>query len=175
MRRHTIRYAVVAALAAMTLAACSSSSKSGSSTTTTPSSTGAASTTTAAPTPTSGGTPTSSGTTTAKPTVATASTTLGTVLVDSKGMPLYTSSGDTTPGVSSCTGGCATIWPPASVTGTPTYASSLTASKFSVITRSDGSKQLAFNGKPLYTFASDSAGGAPTGQGVGGFSVAMAG
>jgi predicted lipoprotein with Yx(FWY)xxD motif len=89
-------------------------------------------------------------------------------------MTLYTSSGDKTPGASSCTGGCATIWPPLAVTGTPTYAAGLTASKFTTITRSDGTKQLAYNGKPLYTFASDSAPGETTGQGVGGFAVATA-
>jgi predicted lipoprotein with Yx(FWY)xxD motif len=60
------------------------------------------------------------------------------------------------------------------VTGPSTYAAGLTASKFTTITRSHGTKQLAYNGKPLYTFASDSAPGDTTGQGQGGFSVAMA-
>jgi predicted lipoprotein with Yx(FWY)xxD motif len=106
--------------------------------------------------------------------VSTATTKLGKVLVDSAGKTLYTSSGDTTPGSSSCTGGCATIWPPLAVTGTATYAAGLTASKFTTITRSDGTKQVAYNGKPLYTFASDSAPGDTTGQGVGGFVVATA-
>ena len=94
------------------------------------------------------------------------------VLVDDKGKTLYTSSGDTTPGTSSCTGACATTWPPLTVTAPPTYAAGVTPSKFTTITRSDGTKQLAYNGKPLYTFASDTAAGDTTGQGVGGFSVA---
>jgi predicted lipoprotein with Yx(FWY)xxD motif len=87
-------------------------------------------------------------------------------------MTLYTSSGDTTPGTSSCTGQCATIWPPLAVTGSPTYAAGLTSSKFTTISRPDGTKQLAYNGKPLYGFQSDSAPGDTSGQGVGGFSVA---
>jgi len=160
MRRFTFRYIAVGALATLALAACGSSSKSGSPTT--------SSTTPAASSPP----PSSSGSTATKPTVATASTKLGTVLVDSNGMTLYTSSGDTTPGTSSCTGSCATIWPPLTVTGTPTYAPGLTASKFTTITRADGTKQLAYNGKPLYGFQSASAPGDTSGQGVGGFSVA---
>ena len=157
------RYVAVVAFAVAALAACSSSSKAGS-TTTTPG--------TASPTPTTvAASPSSSAG--AKPSVATATTKLGTVLVDSNGMTLYTSSGDTKPGTSSCSGSCATIWPPLAATGTPTYGAGLTASKFTVITRSDGSKQIAYNGKPLYTFTSDTAAGDTTGQGVGGFSVAM--
>ena len=162
MQPLNFRYVAVAALAALALAACGSSSKSGSPTTS-PTTTAAASSST---------TPSSSAPTAVKPIVATANTKLGTVLVDSNGMTLYTSSADTTPGASSCTGSCATAWPPLAVTGTPTYAAGLTASKFTTITRADGTKQLAYNGKPLYGFQGDSAPGATTGQGVGGFSVA---
>lgn len=163
MQGPVLRYATVAALTAITLAACSSSSKPSANTTPT---------TTSAPATTAAPTATSAGKTTSKPTVATATTKLGKILVDSKGMTLYISAGDTTPGTSSCVGACATIWPPLAVTGTPTYAAGLTASKFTTITRTDGKKQLAYNGKPLYTFASDTAPGATTGQGVGGFTVA---
>lgn len=42
------------------------------------------------------------------------------------------------------------------------------ASLVSTITRSDGSKQLAINGLPLYLFASDSQAGEAKGQAVGG-------
>jgi predicted lipoprotein with Yx(FWY)xxD motif len=160
MQPSHFRYIAAAALVALTLAACGSSSKSGSPATS-PTTTAAASSS-----------PTTSASTSAKPYVAIASTKLGTVLVDSKGMTLYTYSGDTTPGTSTCTGQCATAWPPLVVTGSPTYADGLTASKFTTISRSDGTKQLAFNGKPLYTFQSDSAPGDTSGQGVGGFSVA---
>jgi len=165
MQGSTFRYAAVAAFAALALAACGSSSKSGSPATSPTTTTPATSASSSAP-------PTSAPAAT-KPTVATASTKLGTVLVDSAGMTLYTSAGDTTPGTSSCSGQCATAWPPLAVTGTPTYAADLTASKFTTITRADGTKQLAYNGKPLYGFQGDSGPGDTTGQGVAGFSVAM--
>ena len=168
MRRSNISFMALAALAALTFAACSSSSKPASSTTTT--SSPAAST--SAPAASTSAAPTTAGTT-AKPTVGTATSSLGKILVDSKGLPLYTYGMDTA-GTSNCTGGCASAWPPVAVTGTPTYAAGLTASKFSTITRSDGSKQLALNGLPLYTFAADTAGAAPTGNGVNNFKVAMA-
>ncbi len=171
MYRSGLRCVVVAALAAIACAACSSSSKS-SSPTTQPA---AAPTTIAtAPTTASASTP-SSGVTDANVTVAIATTKLGKVLVDRNGMTLYTSAGDTSPGTSSCTGQCAAVWPPLAVSGTATYGTGLTASKFTTITRSDGTTQLAYNGKPLYSFASDSAPGDTSGQGVGGFSVATAG
>jgi predicted lipoprotein with Yx(FWY)xxD motif len=166
MYRSSVRYVVVAALAAIAFAACSSSAKSS-----TPATTPAiAPTTIATPAPTP-----SSGVTTASSTVAIATTKLGKVLVASNGMTLYTSSGDTTPGTSACTGQCASVWPPLAVSGSPSYGAGLTASKFTTITRPDGTKQLAYNGKPLYSFMSDSAPGDTTGQGVGGFSVAMVG
>jgi predicted lipoprotein with Yx(FWY)xxD motif len=173
MRRSNLRYALVAALAAFAFAACSSSSKVSS--TTTPTTTGSVtSTTTAYATPTTAGsTTTTSGTSvTTHKTVATVSietTKLGKVLADSKGLTLYVWDSDKAAGKSSCTGTCATIWPPVTATGTPTYGAGVAASMFSVITRADGTKQLAVNGKPLYTFASDKKSKDVTGQGVGGF------
>src|SRR5262245_26042131 len=75
-------------------------------------------------------------------------------------MPLYTYSKDT-PGKSTCTGACATAWPPLLVKqGKP-------INKWTVITRPDGAKQWAFDGKPVYKFAKDSE-GRPTGDGMGG-------
>jgi len=96
------------------------------------------------------------------------SASMGKILTNAAGMTLYTSSKDTT-GTSNCTGGCATAWPPLAFTGsgTPTGTTDL-----SVITRADGTKQVAYKGKPLYTFASDTKPGDTTGEGVGGFSVA---
>ena len=42
----------------------------------------------------------------------------------------------------------------------------------SVITRDDGSKQVAYKGLPLYFWQNDKAPGDVTGNGVGGFTVA---
>ncbi len=121
---------------------------------------------------------TSATTTTSAPaaahaTVAISTTTLGKVLVNSAGMTLYTYTKDK-PGISSCTSQCALVWPPLKVTATPTYASGLSASTFTTITRADGTKQLAVNGKPLYLFSGDTAPGQTTGQGQGDFVVAKA-
>lgn len=169
MRRSNIRFFAIAAIAAFAFAACSSSSKPASPATTTSGTPTSATPTSATPT---SATPTSAGTAAAT-TVGTATTSLGKILVDSKGLPLYTFGMDTA-GTSNCTGSCASIWPPVAVTGAPTYATGLTASKFSTITRTDGKKQLALNGMPLYTFASDSAGAAPTGNNVNSFKVVLA-
>ncbi|ALK95631.1 lipoprotein [Massilia sp. WF1] len=72
------------------------------------------------------------------------------MLVDSKGMTVYTFDKDTAnSGKSACTGGCAENWPAVHAD------SGEMSAPYSTITRDDGSKQLAYNGKPLYTFAKD--------------------
>jgi predicted lipoprotein with Yx(FWY)xxD motif len=72
------------------------------------------------------------------------------MLVDSKGMTVYTFDKDTaSSGKSACTGGCANNWLPVKA------GDAQPAAPYSAITRDDGSKQLAYNGKPLYTFVKD--------------------
>jgi predicted lipoprotein with Yx(FWY)xxD motif len=72
------------------------------------------------------------------------------VLADAKGMTVYTFDKDTAgSGKSACNEACAKMWPPVMVT-----ESSVT-SPYSTVTRDDGTKQLAYKGKPLYTFAKD--------------------
>ena len=94
---------------------------------------------------------------------------LGPVLANSRGLTLYISVNDKLRGKISCTGECAVIWPPLHITTKPTYGAGLKASLFSVITRSDHTKQLAVNGKPLYTFMNDTKAKQTTGEGVNGF------
>jgi predicted lipoprotein with Yx(FWY)xxD motif len=168
-----IRYMALAAIAAMAFAACSSSSKPASSTTTTSSPTSTSTAATSAPTSSAPASSTPTSGAAGATTVRTAASSLGVILVDSQGLPLYTYGGDTA-GTSNCTGSCASVWPPVAVTGTPTFATGLTASKFSTITRTDGTKQLTLNGMPLYTFASDQPGAAPGGNNVNTFKVALA-
>ena len=169
MRSTNMKIATAAVLAAIALAACSSSSKSGSTTTSPPT----AALTTAAPT-TSGSTG-GSGSAGAY-TVALATTSVKgsqqKVLVDSKGRVLYVDENDK-PGKPACTGACLKIWPPLKATGTITVAPGLTLSKYTTVTASDGTKQVAVSGFPLYTFAGKPAGDA-SGQDVGGFYVVMA-
>lgn len=91
---------------------------------------------------------------------------LGKVLTDDKGLTLYTFKNDTTPGKSSCNGGCATNWPPAMATAAPKVDGA--TGEFTLITRDDGAKQVAYKGAPLYTYAADKAAGDTNGDGVGG-------
>jgi predicted lipoprotein with Yx(FWY)xxD motif len=74
------------------------------------------------------------------------------------GKPLYTFARDTTPGKSACNGNCATAWPPLAAA-----ADAKDDGDWTVVTRDDGSKMWAYKGKPLYTFARDTAGQAATG------------
>jgi predicted lipoprotein with Yx(FWY)xxD motif len=102
--------------------------------------------------------------------ISTRSGSAGTYLTDGTGRTVYLSKADS-PGASSCTGGCATVWPPVPATGTPTVSGGAVKADLSVITRPDGSKQVAYNGHALYYFASDSGPGQTSGQGVGGFEL----
>ena len=81
---------------------------------------------------------------------------LGKILVDSKGMTLYYFEKDKKGGTSStCSGACASVWPPATTSGAPKGTNGAQASKLGTIKRSDGSTEVTYNGWPLYTYASD--------------------
>src|SRR6476469_1435900 len=83
------------------------------------------------------------------------------VLVDTAGMTLYTFDKDAAgSGKSACNGPCAALWPPVSA------SSDKLAAPYSVVTRDDGAKQLAYGGKPLYRFANDKAPGERSGDNV---------
>ena len=91
----------------------------------------------------------------------------GGFLVDANGMTLYLFTKDTT-SASTCSGGCATNWPPLTVTGQPVAGTGVDASLLGTTTRADGSIQVTYNGHPLYYYKNDHAAGDKTGQGVGG-------
>jgi predicted lipoprotein with Yx(FWY)xxD motif len=120
----------------------------------------ATTTTAVTATTTSNATTTTSG---AGATLQTASTSLGTIVVNADGKTLYAFANDqgTT---SACTGGCATIWPPLMDAGTPTAGAGIDASKLSKAP----SGQVVYNGHLLYTYSADTAAGDTKGQGVGG-------
>lgn len=92
---------------------------------------------------------------------------LGTILAGAKGLTLYHFTKDTTPGKSACYEACAKAWPPLTTTGTPALASGVPGD-LGTITRTDGTKQVTYNGLPLYYFAKDGDAGDTYGQGVGG-------
>src|SRR3990172_12001693 len=79
---------------------------------------------------------------------------LGTFLTDPKGMTLYMYTKDQ-PNVSNCYDQCAQNWPPLLVTtGSPVAAAGL-AGMLGLTTRKDGSKQVTYNGVPLYYWVKD--------------------
>lgn len=71
------------------------------------------------------------------------------VLTNAEGRTLYTYDRDSK-SKSACEGACAVTWPPvlASATAAP-------RGDFTLVTRTDKSRQWAFKGKPLYTYADD--------------------
>jgi len=93
-------------------------------------------------------------------------TSLGSVLVDGEGMTLYVFTNDTG-GTSSCYDDCASSWPPLLSTAEPAPGDGVDATKLGTTERTDGGTQVTYAGMPLYTFASDTAAGDTTGQGVG--------
>jgi len=139
--------AAAAALgAALLLAACGGSSASG---------TGKSATaTTAAATAASGSSAT---------TVKSASSSLGTILVDAQGMTLYRLSGESAGKFICSSQACLAVWHPlkASAGAAPTGSASL-----GTVRRPDGTTQVTYQGSPLYTFASDTAPGQTGGEGL---------
>ena len=85
-----------------------------------------------------------------------------TVLADANGRTLYWFAPDAA-ARSACYGSCAAYWPP--VKGPATAGPGVTGT-LSVLTRSDGSVQAAYDGHPLYTYVGDSAPGQANGNGL---------
>jgi len=84
------------------------------------------------------------------------------MLVDSKGMTLYTFDKDKeTPGKSACSGQCADNWPPLMAT-----AEDKKSGDYDVIKRDGDQSQWTYKGQPLYLFKKDSKPGDMTGDGV---------
>jgi predicted lipoprotein with Yx(FWY)xxD motif len=93
---------------------------------------------------------------------------LGKVLVDSKGRTVYLFEKDTG-AKSTCSGACATEWPPVTTNGKPTAGTGVTASMAGTTKRSDGKTQVTYNGHPLYLFEGDTKPGDAAGQNVDAF------
>jgi predicted lipoprotein with Yx(FWY)xxD motif len=94
--------------------------------------------------------------------------TLGTIVTDSKGMTVYRYDKDTaSPSMSNCTGQCASNWPPVAASSGTLTVEGVDKSLVGTITRADGTKQMTLAGWPLYTFVGDTKAGDVTGQGKG--------
>ena len=86
----------------------------------------------------------------------------GGILTDAKGMTLYTWDKDKEANKSACEGMCIVNWPALAASG-----NDKDVGDWKVITRSDGSKQIAYKGKPLYYYKDDKSAGDKVGDGKG--------
>jgi predicted lipoprotein with Yx(FWY)xxD motif len=143
---------------ALLAAACSSSSSSSSSS-------GSSSSSAAAPASSAASGAAAGGSSSSGGTVITTATASGdTFLTNGSGRAVYlwvADAGDK----STCSGACAGAWPPVTASGAVTASGSAKASDLGSITRSDGTKQVTYDGHPLYYFSGDSGAGTATGQG----------
>lgn len=114
--------------------------------------------------------PQAASTTVVQPTVKVANnSTLGKILTDNAGKTLYTFKNDVAnSGKSVVSGNTAVVWPPFTLaSGEPVKPQEI-GGALALITREDGSKQVTYNGMPLYYYNKDVNPGDTNGQGVGG-------
>ena len=162
MRNRWLAASVLAAAAVVGLAACGSSSSSS-----TPSGSTTSNPPAAAPTSTS------SASSDMAAGIKTATAGGRVVLIDAQGFTLYWYAPDTAT-ASSCSGSCATAWPP--LLGTPSFASGVSLTgKLGTIKRANGRVQATYDGHPLYLFKADTSVGMATGNNVSGIWWIMTG
>jgi predicted lipoprotein with Yx(FWY)xxD motif len=155
MRKNSIPLGIAGlALAALALAGCSGSGGAGS-----------AASAPASPSQSSGGASASSP---AGDTLKTASSPLGHIVVDANGMTVYYFKKDTKgESAATCTGACATYWPPVTTSGMPKLTG--VSGTVGTIAGPNGAKQVTIDGLPIYTYVGDSKPGDVAGQGSNGF------
>ena len=155
---------VAVAAVALTVAACGSSS-------------GSSSSASSAATPVSSSNPyaagsnvsnTSSAPSTSAVAISTAKGPDGTYLTGTSGKALYLWVADSR-NKSVCSGACAQAWPPVTVKSMPTASGGAVSSDLGTISRSNGTKQVTYQGHPLYYYVGDTHSGTITGQGSNGF------
>jgi predicted lipoprotein with Yx(FWY)xxD motif len=84
---------------------------------------------------------------------------MGPILVDEHGMTLYTFDKDEA-NMSNCYDQCAVNWPPLMAMG-----DAMAEGDWTVVERTDGTKQWAYKGQPLYLWVNDHAPGDMDGEG----------
>jgi predicted lipoprotein with Yx(FWY)xxD motif len=145
-----VKLAAPLAVALLAAAACSSSGSSSGSTSSTSS-------------PAAG-----SGSSASSTVITTKTSSGGSFLTNGAGRAIYLFMADST-GKSACDGACAAAWPPVIATAQPTATGGVQASDLSTITRSDGTRQVTYDGHPLYYFQGDTGPGTDKGQGLDNF------
>jgi predicted lipoprotein with Yx(FWY)xxD motif len=80
------------------------------------------------------------------------------VLADSEGRTLYTTVAEKS-GRVRCTGGCTSFWDPIGASASESESASADLNlDLGVVKRSDGERQLTFDGRPLYAFSEEGPG-----------------
>jgi predicted lipoprotein with Yx(FWY)xxD motif len=102
----------------------------------------------------------------APPVVQIAESGYGPLVVDADGFALYSDGLEDRTDNPLCVDACAESWPPLIVSGDFTVGEGLDRSRFSTVTRPDGSLQVKYGNLPLYRFVNDDAPGDNVGQGV---------
>lgn len=101
-----------------------------------------------------------------KPTVSLSSEPgVGEVLVNSAGQTLYLFSRDKRK-KPTCSGSCASAWPPLTVTGKPIAGKGVDKKLLGTVKGADGRRQVTYNHWPLYTYVADTKAGEVRGQGI---------
>ena len=96
---------------------------------------------------------------------------LGRVLADSHDRTLYLFEKDAG-GKSTCSGPCASAWPPLLVHGKLVAVAGASSSLLGTTARSGGVRQATYDGHPLYYYAGDEVPGQTNGQGLDQFGAA---
>ena len=146
--RHLLKLSLPAIAASLLIAACGSSSSSNTTSS-------AASTEPAAQT---------SNSSSSAVLVKNASSSLGTILVDSQGMTLYHLSGEVNGKFICTSSACVGVWHPliAPSSGAPSGE----VGSLGTVKRPEGTVQVTYKGTPLYTFTGDQQAGETKGQGI---------
>ncbi len=96
-------------------------------------------------------------------TVKTEKSRFGKIIVDGRGRTLYLFEKDRRRH-SACAGACATYWPPLLTSARPVAGTGVKQRLLGTIRRSNGKKQVTYNGHPLYRYAEDTKPGQIKGQ-----------
>ncbi|MGH3413735.1 MAG: COG4315 family predicted lipoprotein [Marmoricola sp.] len=100
-------------------------------------------------------------------TISTGSSSGTTYLTDGSGRAVYLWAAEQ--GQPLCSGACAGAWPPVTTTGKPGTSGKAVASDVGTVKRDDGSRQVTYDGHPLYYYAQDGGPGSTSGEGSNGF------
>lgn len=96
----------------------------------------------------------------------------GTVLATTAGLTLYMRVGDSQVH-SGCYSICTTVWYPWVTNGAPQATGGILPAYIGVLTSTENTEQVAYDGHPLYSYSGDHAPGQINGEGLGGIWYAM--